>query len=381
MPVRFLCTHCRQPLSIARRKIGTTINCPRCFIPVRVPDQADEDDAVANKRDGDAMVVFEDVDALLQQPVRGQPWQSAPPPPLPTIAPASVATVATKPKAEVPAPASMPTAHSVPPPLTAAQPPSLPVATAPAPTSPYAASPYGTPTAAPRADQPAATPGMRNQPGPRSATAPRSLVHPELVMSYLFLHRSAIYLQGVVLLVVAGGAFWAGWVSGHQDWLRSNPNDPAVRSANHATVVVTGSVAYETTTGRQADKGAAVILLPLGTDRKKLQFPGWKPPVEGGVLPERVTEEIRNAHGDITLVKDSGSFEIVVPRAGEYQMLVISSHGRRPQGQLVNKSHLEEMVEWFESPSSLIGWSLYLWQPQRIDDPPASIELFFPMSP
>ena len=37
MPVRFRCSECRSKLSIATRKIGTTVACPRCGRPVVVP--------------------------------------------------------------------------------------------------------------------------------------------------------------------------------------------------------------------------------------------------------------------------------------------------------------------------------------------------------
>ncbi len=388
MPVRFQCNHCRQPLSIARRKIGTTINCPRCFMPVQVPQQT-EDEAAADKRDGDAMVVFEDVDAVLQQVAAPQAWAAAP-------APASA------PSPTVPLPAThAPVEHRGPPPLQrppesppAPQPPTyaaaMPAAAAQIPAAsavPSAYVPQATPAPMAAAMTPTAQPASGHMPpGARTApmsrsSQPRTLVHPELVLNYMFLRRTVIYWQAVVMLLVAAGAFGAGWVAGHQAWLRSNPNDPVARSANLATVVVNGSVAYETATGRQADAGAMVMLLPLGSDHGKLRLANWKGPVESTTLPLEVTEEIHAAHGDITLVKENGSFEIVVPRAGEYQMLVISAHGRRPMGQLVNKNHEEEMADWLESPASLIGWQLYLWQPQQIASPAAPIELFFPMSP
>lgn len=387
MPVRFQCTHCRQPLSIARRKIGTTINCPRCFMPVQVPQQA-EDDAAADKRDGDAMVVFEDVDALLQQVAAPQAWAGSTLPP--TTAPVS----------SVAAPTHAPIEHRSPPPLhrpqeapPAPQPPNYSAAVPAAVpyTSPSAVAPAYAPAAVPSPAAPAMQPGTHPPqaampPGARSAAVPRSaqprtLVHPELVLNYMFLRRSVIYWQAAVIVLVAAGAFYAGWLAGHQAWMRANLNDPAVRSANLATVVVNGSVAYETATGRQADAGAMIMLLPLGADHQKLRLAHWKGPGDSKSLPLEVSDEVHAAHGDITLVKDNGSFEIVVPRAGEYQMLVISANSRRPMGQLINKKHEEEMADWLESPASLIGWQLYLWQPQRIDNPAASIELFFPMSP
>ncbi|MBL8827423.1 MAG: hypothetical protein JNM18_10645 [Planctomycetaceae bacterium] len=347
-------------------------------MPVQVPQQA-EDESPVEKRDGEAMVVFEDVDELLQQ-VAAPPYGSAassvmpttpaplehrgppplqrpaesPPPPAPTYAAAMSAAAMHAPPTSAPQAAYVP--QAAPAPMAAAM----------------------TPLAHPAPGH--LPPGARPAATPRS-NGPRTLVHPELVLNYMFLRRSVIYWQAVVLLLVIAGAFLAGWVAGNQAWLRSNLNDPSVRSANLATVVVNGSVAYETATGRQADTGAMIMLLPLGSDHGKLRLANWKGPAESTTLPSEVSDEIHAVHGDITLVKADGSFEIVVPRAGEYQMLVISANSRRPMGQLVNKKHEEEMAEWLESPASLIGWQLYLWQPQRIEAPAAPIELFFPMSP
>lgn len=419
MPVRFHCPSCRQFLSIARRKIGTTVNCPRCFLPVQVPSE-DEVQPAANataatdKAAPADDVVFDEVDELLQQvPPRGTAWNQPPtvapstmPPSTarPSVAPPQVAattltppTLPTTMAAAMPPASPVPPTTTLPPPLnvapttpptaTVAAPSVAPVSTSAAPTHATAptampAIPMGRATvpaaAAPTAAQVRAPESFRS-PAPRSSSPPRPMFHPELVMSYLFVHRSAIYLQGVVLLLIAVGAFWAGWVAGNQGWLREHAGDPIARRAI-ATIVVKGSVTYETKAGRQADTGAAVIALPLGAERKKLPLAGWKGPGGDEPLPDEAAGEIRASGGDVTLVKDDGSFEIVVPQAGEYQLLVISEHGKRPTGQLPNKLHVEEMVEWFASPMSLIGWQLYLWQPQQIDDPPAPIELFFPLT-
>src|SRR5262245_40234895 len=42
MPIRFACPHCRQKLSVARRKAGSTADCPRCQRTLTIPQPADE---------------------------------------------------------------------------------------------------------------------------------------------------------------------------------------------------------------------------------------------------------------------------------------------------------------------------------------------------
>jgi hypothetical protein len=42
MPVRFLCPACHQLLSIASRKVGSEVDCPKCRSTIIVPDPHDE---------------------------------------------------------------------------------------------------------------------------------------------------------------------------------------------------------------------------------------------------------------------------------------------------------------------------------------------------
>lgn len=41
MPIQFRCVHCGQMLSISSRKMGSTVNCPACTEPIRVPGEVD----------------------------------------------------------------------------------------------------------------------------------------------------------------------------------------------------------------------------------------------------------------------------------------------------------------------------------------------------
>ena len=41
MPIQFRCMHCGQMLSISSRKMGSTVNCPACTEPIRVPGEVD----------------------------------------------------------------------------------------------------------------------------------------------------------------------------------------------------------------------------------------------------------------------------------------------------------------------------------------------------
>ncbi len=86
MPVRFRCRHCHQLLGIARRKIGTEVNCPTCHNKVLVPatDAPDVDPPTVRK--ADAPFEGSDLDALLQ-PLPADPASASPPPVAPPASP------------------------------------------------------------------------------------------------------------------------------------------------------------------------------------------------------------------------------------------------------------------------------------------------------
>ena len=87
MPVRFQCTRCAKTLQIARRKIGTQVDCPVCGEPVVVPAES-ESRAEGHKHDtpplaesnGDALDAssYSDIDGLLDRRVRITPRRKKP---------------------------------------------------------------------------------------------------------------------------------------------------------------------------------------------------------------------------------------------------------------------------------------------------------------
>jgi|SRR5579871_658489 len=97
MPIRFRCGRCHQLMGIARRKAGTTVNCPTCHTPVVVPL---EDEAAPAKPPMPAVPpmsdapapLFErsDFEAFLHEPHTEKPFAPQPPPPQPPAAPPSL---------------------------------------------------------------------------------------------------------------------------------------------------------------------------------------------------------------------------------------------------------------------------------------------------
>ena len=306
-------------------------------------------------------IVYEDVPAILQQAhahtapaIAAQVAPAVPTPPIPgAIAPAQVA-----------APSAFPAAAPATPLATA-----VPAAIATAIRAPTA------PGMWPGGPDFAAGRPFVSTPAP----APTRLsISPELVMSYIFVHRNALFAPLLLFALLAGLGFWVGYSYGVQQVV-SGVVKPAPKHIGVGTLLLKGSITYDNGTSRVPDQGAAVIAMPKVLEGGH-KLSGWKGPSEPGPPPEDVALAVHDAGGDLAIVSDNGTFEIVVPRAGLYDILIISAHARRPSAQLIQKQHLDEMVTRFESPSTLIGWQQYEWLHAEINLPSQQVEHVFPAS-
>jgi hypothetical protein len=88
MPVRFRCQFCNQLLGIARRKIGTQVECPTCHNSVTVPAVDSPDAAAPVKRYDPPLFERSDIDDLLGRAPADPPGTVAPPSPDPVAPPA-----------------------------------------------------------------------------------------------------------------------------------------------------------------------------------------------------------------------------------------------------------------------------------------------------
>lgn len=88
MPIQFRCQHCNQKLSITRRKAGSSVACPACAKPIRVPTLDEAAAALAVKQAArDSAPATADRPTSEPEPAQGQEQASpqadvtAPPPP------------------------------------------------------------------------------------------------------------------------------------------------------------------------------------------------------------------------------------------------------------------------------------------------------------
>lgn len=302
MPVQFVCPTCRQLLSVGRRKIGSTVPCPRCGLSATVPDENTAAAEVAAARAArtqaglgvmQELVVYDDIPELL------------------------------------------------------------------APSGAGAANGQG------HAEPPGYLPAMPQRP----AYAPARAGH------MLLVSRAAVYLQGVLLCLVAGLGFALGY------WAAKRPAPPPPAAADVAAVEdalpvsLKGTVQYGIAGGDQLiDEGAVVLAVPVGAKpTAKLSAIGLRPQDASGTGHQA----LQPLGGDYVRVQPTGAFELTVPRAGDYYLLIISNHAQRPPGEGLDRNHVGEMSPFFEVAGDLIGAQQYRWKRAHIDRSAAAISETF----
>ena len=313
MPVRFVCSNCRQALSVGRRKIGSYVDCPRCGTSNLVPPLLDDSNpppSLPPPVDGAPTTVtsigalaggFEEVNELL---ARG-PSQPARAPVPPSVSP----------------------------------------------------TPWSQPV------QPSEPARRASMPVVNISTAPTA--------------REALGQRGkgpwlaVAFCLVAAVAFALGFFMGR----RQSPAPVSTISVKKTEpVAIRGSVGFDA--GSQAlvsDVGAVVLALPVSPGAGKLRIQGLRPSdaqSEFGLARVRLDE----LGGDAARVGDDGSFELVVPGAGEYCILAISKQATRGGAQLRTRD-LEQMRSMLESPTDLIGLQRYTWRRERIATRPVTLDI------
>ena len=194
-------------------------------------------------------------------------------------------------------------------------------------------------------------------------------------MDFILLRRWLLYAQAGVLLVAIGAAFWVGRMVG----LNEAPAiaQEAANKKSLATVVWHGFVNYDVNGTRAADVGAVVIALPINAVGKKVSLDGWKGPGDS-TAPDVLLSHVNDAGGDLATADADGKVELVVPNPGKYQLLIISAHGKRESGKTVSRQLLDEMAQYFDTPSVVIGQQQYHWAVFDVDDPPTALDYTFP---
>ncbi len=172
--------------------------------------------------------------------------------------------------------------------------------------------------------------------------------------------RSILYFQGILLALVAIVAFVFGVLVGG----RGSPKESVQAVAQPCTVA--GHVHYLTRNGAQIpDEGTVVIVVPKTPQPTSEQ----RAPVEGlrpsDPLPREnhpALQAIRMLGGAYTRTDENGAYDLRLPIAGEYFVLVLSGNRYRDANEAPVRADLAEIGGYFLPATELLGNQRYEWK-------------------
>ena len=308
MPVHFTCPHCTQLLSVGRRKVGSVVMCVTCNGRVLVPQP------------------YEEVPTTLP-PDEHTATELAPPPP--PVADQFVQT---------PQPGNEERGAS---------------------------DVSQQPTSPPRTEEPSSVDYERTeQPEPFQQPNPAQETYfedgyetsPAIRRDTVQISRTILYAIGGLIVFVGLGSFLLGW-----GMARSLAPVQIKQATRHR---VHGNVQYLTRRGQLApDTQSVVVALP----RRKLPDQKFSPET---LRPENLSFRnsqdpavlgIRSLGGDIAITDELGEYELEVGEAGEYFVLILSSHVALPSNKRAISTEIVELGQYFRQADKLLGRNEYVW--------------------
>lgn len=164
---------------------------------------------------------------------------------------------------------------------------------------------------------------------------------------WLLVPRRTIFVQGGLMIAIGLLAFFAGWLAGSGPG--GSPGETPTVVAPNETVLVQGTVMYRSEDHNVAgDEGAIIIAWPRGTlaepriDPRDFH-PSRPVPAEGS----RAMLALEEIGGKYARASADGTFNLVVPRRGEYYVLIVSRNTRRPTGEAIADADLDVLGRVF----------------------------------
>lgn len=192
---------------------------------------------------------------------------------------------------------------------------------------------------------------------PQPTTAGHRLDPGKLAVS-----RSVIYLQGILLAVVAFVFFVLGLMVGTQSRPTQSP-----QTLRQVPCVLTGQVTFRQGSERLPDHGSLIFVLPAE------EVPELKARAEdfplGDVAPDPSStsaQTLQELGGGYARANAQGRFRIRLPASGSYFVLCVSRNLRRTAGEDPGKRDLAQMGRYFLPPTDLIGDQTYRWSVFRL---------------
>lgn len=191
-------------------------------------------------------------------------------------------------------------------------------------------------------------------PAESSQSPTRSAGHSrEMVIS-----RSVIYFQAAMLMVVAMasfvfGAFFGGCVSGSRLGVAAPDGNRVVR----------GIVLYQHPKGSLPDVGSVVLFVPAeSVPQQPLDARQFRTDVFRNGVTQANAQLLQSLQGEWAIAGRDGRFELELPAAGEYWLLVLSSSQPRPRHLDPPAEHLAEIGKYFSPAFDLLDDKQYRWQ-------------------
>ncbi|HVX12541.1 MAG TPA: hypothetical protein VHC22_15275 [Pirellulales bacterium] len=191
--------------------------------------------------------------------------------------------------------------------------------------------------------------------------------------------RKAVYAQAALAAGMVLLAFVAGFAVGRSG--RPVGKSSTARAAADEPVPLDGYVLYALTPGESLpDEGATVMALPVGKKADpKISARGLRPGDDDDLSETPAAEALRSLGGAVARTDSSGQFQLVVPRPGEYSLVLLSHRANRPGGQPIAANDRDELGRVFASPKELIGDKRYSITSRRLAGaPPAFTHEFEP---
>ena len=204
-------------------------------------------------------------------------------------------------------------------------------------------------------------------PAPGPAQAPAGRAARPMPAGTILYRRRTLYIHGLLFLLLAFGAFAAGYFVGRGDVALPLPGFPPEPAAER--VLVEGKLYYDAEPGKVApDVGAVILALPAEQlPEATLPIQGLRP-VDPPPSPESENvRQIENLGGAYERADDSGTFRIVLPKPGQYRVLLISRQTRRDPETDVDELDLSQISRYFYRAGDLVGPYKYRWTLEEIN--------------
>jgi len=171
--------------------------------------------------------------------------------------------------------------------------------------------------------------------------------------------RTILYFQGILLALVAVIAFVFGVLVGG----RGSPRESVQAVAQPCTVA--GHVHYLTRNGTEIpDGGTVVIVVPKAaqpTSEQRAPVEGLRPSDPPPRENHPALRAIRMLGGAYTRTDENGAYDLRLPEAGEYYVLVLSGNRYRDPNEAPVRADLAEIGGYFLPATELLGNQRYEW--------------------